>query len=295
MNTKQTYWQRLVTTDLTIKQLLQEANLAFSALDTPQLDAEILLSDLLDKPRSYLRAWPDRYVSESAAKRYRVLIKKRLSGLSVAHLLGKKDFWNDEFFVNEHVLIPRSETELLVEMAIEKLGTGFSGNILDLGTGSGIIGLCLAKTYPTATVIATDFSVEALKVANKNAEMLAIENVQFLQGYWCEALESCHIRKFDLIVSNPPYIDSNDPHLKELLKAEPKAALIADDNGRQDLNHIISKSINYLAETGWLMVEHGYDQKVAVQDMFEQSHFRQIETRKDLLQQDRATQGQISH
>lgn len=261
---------------ITIKDLLKSPILPNST--TPRLDLEILISFVLGKPRAFLYSHPETLLTQEQRNKLEKLIKRRQTGEPIAYITGIKEFWSLELIVNQSVLIPRPETEMLVELALEKI-TSKVAVVADLGTGSGAIALALAKEKPDWQIIATDFSQLALDTAEHNAKKLQLSNVKFYLGDWCEALPGL---KFDLIISNPPYITPDDPHLlQEDIKFEPQNALISD-NGLKDLTQIIIQAKNKLKPGGWLMLEHGHDQSQAVQDLLCQQQYKNIMPYKDM-------------
>ncbi len=226
--------------------------------DSANLDAELLLAHCLYKNRTYLHTWPEKELDTTQLKYFNSLISKRLTDYPVAYLLGRKPFWTLDLIVTPDVLIPRPETELLVEIALEKIKEIKQPKILDLGTGSGAIALALASERKDAIIIATDNSEAALLVAKTNAcELRLDKQLTFIKSNWLEKVTATN---FDLIVSNPPYIDPDDAHLKGTIRHEPIQALIADDCGMQDIEKIIQKSHPFLTKGGWLILEHGFDQ-----------------------------------
>jgi len=206
------------------------------------------------------------------------LCNKRSQGLPFAYITGKKSFWTLDLKVNQHTLIPRPETEMIVELVLEKTDTSFNGNILDLGTGTGAIALSIATERPLAKISAIDFSNECIKVAEFNKKQHSIKNVKIFQSDWFNNIKQ---DKFDIIVSNPPYIDEDDDHLINL-KYEPDMALTAKTNGFADLFHIIENAKKYLRKNGVIMLEHGYNQHIKVQKYLLQNNYKNVETHNDL-------------
>lgn len=254
------------------------------------LDAEILLSKVLEKNRTYLRAWPEQILSQEQHNSFHVLLKKRIQGQPIAYITGHKEFWSRDFIINHHVLVPRPETELLVELALNLIPDNQIGTVLDLGTGSGAIGLTIAAERPAINVIATDISQGALEVAKANARQHKIDNIQFLLSHWFKQLDN---QQFGLVLSNPPYIDAADPHLNQGdVRFEPENALIAKRNGLQDIIEIAEAARCHLLPGGYLLVEHGYNQKQQVQSIFQQSNYTNIKNYCDLAGQPRITSGQ---
>jgi len=259
-----------------IKDLLKSPILPNST--TPRLDLEILISFVLNKPRTFLYSHPEALLTQTQKNKLEELIKRRQTGEPIAYITGTKEFWSLKLTVDKNVLIPRPETELLVELALEKV-ISKTAIIADLGTGSGAIALALAKEKPDWQIVATDFSRLALDTAQHNAKKLHLNNVKFYLGDWCAALPST---EFDLIISNPPYITQDDPHLsQEDLRFEPQSALVSA-NGLLDLKRIISQAKHKLKPGSWLMLEHGHDQSQAVQDLLHQHHYKNITPYKDM-------------
>lgn len=258
--------------------------------ESAHLDAEILLCKVLEKNRTYLRAWPEQVLTQEQYDSFQVLLKQREKGQPIAYITGHKEFWSREFIVSQHVLVPRPETELLVEQALDLIPDNQTGTVLDLGTGSGAIGITIAAERPAIKVLAIDTSQQALDVAKANAQQHKIDNIQFQLSHWFEQLES---QQFNLILSNPPYIDAADPHLKQGdVRFEPNNALIAKQNGLQDIIDIAEAAKHYLLPGGYLLVEHGYNQKQSVQSIFQQLNYTNISNYCDLAGQPRVTSGQ---
>lgn len=279
-------------TGITIKQALRMASHAIAGSDTVQLDAELLLAAVLGKSRTHLYTWPEQVLLPSERSYFESVLERRVMGEPVAYILGTRDFWTLTLRVNRHVLIPRPETELLVETALT-LVTNPDACIADLGTGSGAIALSIASERPAWTVVATDMSGAALTVASDNASVLNIANVEFRQGSWCEALPAM---LFDLIVSNPPYIDSADPHLTQGdLRFEPRSALVAADDGLADIRMLCSQAPHCLKPGGWLLLEHGWTQGPTVAAILQSTGLELVWTLKDLNGNDRVTLGRTGH
>lgn len=255
-----------------------------------------MLAYVLSVERTALFVWPHQAVSPKDSKRFWSLVNRRLKGEPIAYLVGKKEFWSLIFEVTPSVLIPRPETELIVELALTLLpDPKQSYRILELGTGSGAIALALAKERPHWFITATDVSKKALKIAQKNAKSLSVSNVAFYQSNWFAALSKLefHQNKFHAILSNPPYISDHDPHLQHpSLRFEPKLALKAGPSGLKALKKIIKEASHYLTPKGWLIVEHGFDQAAQVLALFEQCGYQSCHHYQDLAGLDRATVGQ---
>ena len=257
--------------------------------ESATLDAEVLLCHCLGKSRSFLRAWPDKSLSTEQAEQFWRLIKQRQQGQPIAYLTGEREFWSRSFMVSPDVLIPRPDSELLIEISLALFSPQQVGNMLDLGTGSGILGITLAAERPTATVTATDISPAALQIAQANARQLGVNNIRFLQSNWFAAIADT---AFDLIISNPPYIAADDPHLQQGdVRFEPQTALVSPDNGLQDIRILADQARNYLKAGGHLLIEHGYNQLDAVQDIFNAFNYQQIATHHDLSGNPRVTSG----
>lgn len=260
-----------------------------SVSSSPRLDAELLLAHCLEASRSHLRAWPEKPVEPAQLNRFETLLARRLKGEPIAYLVGEREFWSTPLRVTPEVLVPRPETELLVELALSRLPAGGTPRIADLGTGSGAIAIALARECRRCQVIATDVAESALAVARWNAEALELRNVAFRLGHWFDALDDA---RFDLILSNPPYIREDDPHLHLIdVRFEPPHALISGKDGLDALRTLAAGAGRHLAPGGWLMLEHGYDQGKAVRRLLEKAGFTAVETRQDLAGHDRVTLG----
>ncbi|QAU23349.1 peptide chain release factor N(5)-glutamine methyltransferase [Dyella sp. M7H15-1] len=253
------------------------------------VDAEILLAYALSKPRSWLIAHADDMLSAEHAVAYTVLVEQREAGEPVAYITGRRGFWTFDLEVTPATLIPRPETELLVELALDRLPHDADAKVLDLGTGTGAVALALARERPRTQVMATDTSTEALAVAQRNAERHGIKNVSFVHGDWFTPLgERC----FDLIVSNPPYIESHDPHLNQGdLRFEPMSALASGQDGLNDIRRIIRDAGRHLVQQGWLLFEHGWNQGDAVRMLLSNASFANVLTMRDLEERDRVSGG----
>ena len=272
-----------------IASLLRNAELPDSP--TARLDVELLLAAALGKPRSFLHTWPERIVSTEAAQAFDGFLKRRRTGEPVAYILGQQGFWNIDLEVATHTLIPRPETEMLVETALELLPSAIPHRLLDLGTGTGAIALSLAKDRPQWTVTAVDRVEEAVELAERNRQRLHLDNAHVMRSHWFSAVEG---QRFDLILSNPPYIASNDPHLVEGdVRFEPSSALVSGTDGLDDLRLIVSQAPAHLEAGGWLLLEHGYDQGAAVRELLNRHGFEQIQTRRDLGDHERITFGRV--
>lgn len=271
-----------------IASLLREAQLPESP--TARLDIELLLAAALGKTRSYLRTWPERIVGTEAAQVFASYLERRRQGEPVAYILGQQGFWSLDLEVAPHTLIPRPETELLVELALQCLPAG-QGRALDLGTGTGAIALALGRERSGWHVVAVDRVPEAVALAERNRARLGLANVSVRASHWFSALEG---ERFDLIVSNPPYICSEDPHLSAGdVRFEPSSALVSGRDGLDDIRHIIANAPSHLVSAGWLLLEHGYDQAPRVRELMAQQGFEQVESREDLGGHERVTLGRL--
>ena len=270
-------------------QRLKEVLAGGGSLDaTPELDAELLLAHALGASRARLRSHPEEVPAAAAARRFLDLIGRRATGEPVAYILGRKGFWTLELEVTPAVLVPRPETELLVERALA-LGPGEPARVADLGTGSGAIALALASARPQWRITATDISAEALAVARANALRLRLSRVELIEGDWLGCLSGT----FHLLVSNPPYVAAEDPALgqPELMR-EPQLALVAADDGLAALRVIIRAAPAYLEPGGWLLLEHGATQAAAVAGALVARGFAQVRSHRDLAGRERMTEGQ---
>jgi release factor glutamine methyltransferase len=257
--------------------------------DESARDVELLLGHALGKDRAWLYAHADDALDSDGALRFHALLMRRAAGEPIAYIVGRREFWSLDLAVGPDVLIPRSETELLVELALQRIPQNAQVNIADLGTGSGAIGLAIACERPQARVLATDASTAALAVARTNAGRLGTGNVEFARGDWCAALGG---RRFDLIVSNPPYIAQADAHLQQGdLRFEPRAALASGADGLDAIRSIVAAAPAHLQPHGWLLFEHGHDQGSAARDLLAQNAFAEIFTALDLEQRERVSGG----
>jgi release factor glutamine methyltransferase len=261
------------------------------ALDqsTSRIEIQCLLQHVLGVQRAYFLAHPEQILSEAQQGAFDALLQRRLHGVPIAHLLGEREFFGLNLKVTPATLIPRPDTELIVELALNRISKAQPCRVLDMGTGSGAIALAIAKHRPNAEVVAVDASQDALAVAIENAGRLGIANVHFMQSDWFFALNG---QRFDLIVSNPPYIASGDIHLSQGdLRFEPLSALASGADGLDDIRRIISAAPQYLTSNGWLLLEHGYDQAKSVRDQLTQRGFGEVFSEKDIAGIERVTGG----
>ncbi|WP_457435806.1 peptide chain release factor N(5)-glutamine methyltransferase [Pseudomonas sp. TE3786] len=267
-------------------------SVVLSGSDTAQLDAELLLAAVLGKPRSFLRTWPERELSAEQLQQFEAAIQRRQQGEPVAYILGQQGFWSLDLEVAPHTLIPRPDTELLVETALELLPHNPLA-ALDLGTGTGAIALALAKERPGWSVTGVDRVPEAVALAERNRSRLQLNNGQFRQSHWFSAVAG---QRFTLIVSNPPYICAGDKHLSEGdVRFEPASALVAGADGLDDIRLIIEQAPEHLVAGGWLLLEHGFDQAAAVRELLAARGFTEVDSRRDLGGHERISLGRYLH
>ncbi|PSU80899.1 peptide chain release factor N(5)-glutamine methyltransferase [Photobacterium phosphoreum] len=265
------------------------AQLDAAGSNSPQLDSAVLLCHVLDKPRSYLLTWPEKQLDEAQLATFSTLLARRIAGEPIAYIVGEREFWSLPLKVSPSTLIPRPDTERLVELALEKIPAQ-ACQVLDLGTGTGAIALAIASERADVAVTGIDLRLEAVALATENSHRLSITNSRFLAGSWYSPLEQQP--QFAVIVSNPPYIDEADPHLIEGdVRFEPKSALVASDNGLADIRIISQDGRQYLLPGGWLLMEHGFEQGIAVRTILEQLGYAQVSTSQDYAGLDRVTMG----
>lgn len=261
----------------------------FKSIDAiPQFIIEDLLLWVIDKNKTFLITNLDYVLTDKQYQGFIDGIQKLKNKIPLAYITGKQAFWGREFLVNCHTLIPRPDSECMIDAVIDFVNKNSvtAPKILDLGTGSGCLAITLAKELPNSQVVAVDFSLNALELANKNAKNLSADNCVFIHSDWFDEISDL----FDIIISNPPYIAPNDKHLDDLV-AEPITALVAKDDGLADIYHIIKHAKNYLHNQGILLIEHGFNQTKQVQDIFCQFEFGDIDTIKDYGGNDRITKG----
>lgn len=278
--------------DISVAQCLQRARELESISDSARLDIELILCHLLQKNRTWLFTWSDKTLSPEQHQQFEQFFQRRKNGEPVAHILGQREFWSLPLAVNNSTLIPRPDTELLVETLLELFAQDSlqqTRKCLDLGTGTGAIVLAIASEKTHWQLLGVDKSLDAVALAEDNRAHLGFKNVQVQQSDWFAQIPP---QEFDVIVSNPPYIDPQDPHLSQGdVRFEPRSALIADNKGLADLEWIIAQSWGYLSPQAWLLLEHGYDQAGAVRALLQARGFTRVETRQDYGGNDRVTIG----
>lgn len=273
---------------LTIAKIIDEADQKLKPVSqTPRLDAEILLAHILNNTRSYIFTHKNESLLKHHLNSYLSLLERRTQGEPIAYLIGHKEFWSLDFVVTKDTLIPRPETELLVQLILSLFVAEKTIKVADLGVGCGAIALSLAVEKPHWLIHGTDISEKALEIAQLNLHRHGVKNVFFNQGSWCEALKE---KDYQIIVANPPYIAENDPHL-QFLSFEPRSALVSGNDGLEDIKVIIEQSRDYLAKNGLLFLEHGFEQQQAVMKLMLESGFEQVEGYLDVAGQPRVVSG----
>ena len=276
----------------TIASCIRMANQLAKVSDSPRLDVEILLAHVLQKDRTFLFTWHETALTVEQEDNFIALFDRRLRGEPVAHIIGQREFWSLPLFVNSTTLIPRPDTELVVEAVLNLFASDMHNqprHVLDLGTGTGAIVLALAHEKKYWHCVGVDNQPEAVLLAQKNCQHLHIQNVKIRQSDWFSAIEETD---FDVIVSNPPYIAADDPHLQQGdVRFEPMSALVADNQGLRDIENIVQQARHYMRPNGWLLIEHGYQQGQTVRQLFEQSGYVAITTLRDLNDNERVTMG----
>lgn len=273
---------------MTIQELLSQATHTLQSYsDSARLDGEILLAHVLHVSRTHLYTWPEQVLNKTQCDEFLALVAKRKQHYPIAYLIGEREFYGHTFLVTEDTLVPRPETELIVDLVLERFEPQQKITIADLGTGSGAIALAIAAARPNWKIIATDNYQTTLAVAKQNAKRLSLANVNFYLGDWCQALPAI---EFDIIVSNPPYIASDDLHLQHSeLQHEPQHALQSDEDGLAALKIIIVGARKFLKTDGYLLLEHGYQQAVAVRELLLQADYSACESFRDLAGHERVT------
>lgn len=267
---------------------LKQAIARLTESESPRRDAEILLGFITGKARTFILAFGETVLTTAQEQQLDELLSRRVRGEPVAHLVGEREFWSLPLRVSPVTLIPRPDTECLVEQALARMPDEPCA-VLDLGTGTGAIALALASERPDCSVTALDLIPEAVELARENADRLGITNIRVLQSDWFSVLNS---QRFSIIVSNPPYIDREDPHLAQGdVRFEPLSALVADNHGLADLHTLITSSRQHLEPGGWLLLEHGWQQAQQVRQLFSAAGFAEVETCQDYGGNDRLTLG----
>lgn len=276
----------------TIQQAISQGREHLSTVaDNPQNEALLLLEHISEQRKEYLIAHSDELLNDTIEQQYLNALQRRQSGEPLAYITQTKEFWSLELNIEPGILIPRPDTELLIETTLAITKQKQSLNILDLGTGSGCIALALAKELPQSNIVACDNSQTCINVAEKNADKLKLNNVSFILSDWFNEISKTN---FDIIVSNPPYISPQDPNIEHEVKTfEPASALFADNNGYADLYTIIQQAKIYLNPGGTLIVEHGFQQAKEIRSHLKKHHFQKIKSHKDLQQHERVTQGHV--
>lgn len=261
--------------------------------ESPRADADVLLCHMLGCRRSYLMTWPERELDAAQQATLQGWLARRLNGEPIAHLVGEREFWSLPLKVSPATLIPRPDTEVLVEQALTRIPQG-PCVVLDLGTGTGAIALALKSERPELDVWAVDRMADAAALARENSAALGLP-IEVRDGSWFEPLGEPgrdNTPRFAVIVSNPPYIDGADPHLEQGdVRFEPRSALVADDAGLADIRHIVAQAPAYLLPDGWLLLEHGWDQGEAVRQLLRDGGYREVATVRDYGDNDRVTLG----
>ena len=274
-----------------IRQWLRSAITQLAESDSPKRDAEILLGFVTGKSRSWLIAFDDTLLTPSQLEQLSPLLARRASGEPIAYLTGEREFWSLPLSVSPDTLIPRPDTELLVEQALAHIPVG-AASVLDLGTGTGAVALAIASERPDCHVTGVDRIAAAVELAQRNAQRLNISNVSFCLSNWFGALTG---ERFAVIVSNPPYIDEDDEHLQQGdVRFEPESALVAADNGLADIKIIAERAGNYLLPGGWLLLEHGWQQAAQVRAILSENQFIQVASCRDYGGNDRVTLAQLA-
>ena len=259
--------------------------------ESPSVDAKVLLAHIINKSQTYLFTWPDKLLNSNEINEFELAVTRRKQGEPVAYIIGKRDFWTLTLFTSPHTLIPRPDTEVLVEQVLACVSSEKDKplTICDLGTGTGAIALALASELPKSRVVGVDFLQEAVELAQRNAAHNKIKNVQFFQSDWFKQLQG---KVFDVLVSNPPYIDEASPYLQQGdVRYEPKSALTSAESGLNDICHIATNAKNYLTPKGLLAFEHGFDQAKRVRELMKALGFEGVKTVQDYSGIDRVTLG----
>lgn len=275
---------------ISVQEALRDAHLLKSVSESSALDTELLLGHAMGESREYLRTHGEDAITSEVCNKFRSLMSRRIEGEPVAYLIGYREFWDFDLKVNQSVLIPRPETEILVGQCLAKLDhKNSSVRIADLGTGSGAIAIAMARANSNWHIDAVDISEDALVVAQENAARLQVNNIEFHLGSWCDGLPAA---EYDLIVSNPPYVSPGDRHLQEGdLLFEPLIALVSENSGLAALNSIMQSATDYLKKEAWLLMEHGYDQQQRLIVLLQDLGYESVTGHKDYAGVDRVVQG----
>jgi release factor glutamine methyltransferase len=273
---------------------VRQSSLLDAVSDSARLDTEILLAYVLDKNRTYLYTWPEKSLIKEQQDIFDQLMQRRLTGEPIAYIVGEKEFWSLALWVNKSTLIPRPDTEVVVETALSLFAEDTSAvkrKVIDLGTGTGAIALALASEKPHWDIVAADNSLAACELANRNKQRHQLDNVTVLCSDWLAAVDLCNV---DMIVSNPPYIEESDPHLSQGdVRFEPHGALTAKNNGLADIEIIAQQARQVLRSSGWLLIEHGYQQSEAVTEIMQDNEYTLCRTVNDMAGQPRMTMGRL--
>ena len=273
----------------TVSEALDWATEQLRESDDARLDSQVLLAYALNVSRIWLFTWPDKALDGATLTAFNALIEDRKSGTPIAYITGYRDFWSLRLKVTPDTLIPRADTELLVETALTLKNVEKPCDVIDLGTGTGAIALSLANECPSWRITATDINPETLAVAKENAQNLEL-TVSFKESAWFDAIND----RFDLVISNPPYIESDDPHLQQGdLRFEPAGALASGQDGLDDIRLLVKQALKHLKKDGYLLLEHGYQQAEAVRSLMAEAGYIDIETHQDIEDRDRVTLGKI--
>ena len=273
----------------TVSEALDWATEQLSESDDARLDSQVLLAYALNVSRTWLFTWPDKALDGATLTAFNALIEERKSGTPIAYITGYRDFWSLRLKVTPDTLIPRADTELLVETALTLKNVEKPCDVIDLGTGTGAIALSLANECPSWRITATDINPKTLAVAKENATTLELA-VSFKESAWFDAIND----RYDLVISNPPYIESDDPHLQQGdLRFEPTGALASGQDGLDDIRRLVQQALKHLKKDGYLLLEHGYQQAEAVHSLMAKAGYIDIETHQDIEGRDRDTLGKI--
>jgi len=273
----------------TVSEALDWATEQLSESDDARLDSQVLLAYTLNVSRTWLFTWPDKALDGATLTAFNALIEERKSGTPIAYITGYRDFWSLRLKVTPDTLIPRADTELLVETALTLKNVENPCDVIDLGTGTGAIALSLANECPSWRITATDINPKTLAVAKENAQTLELA-VSFKESAWFDAIND----RYDLVISNPPYIESDDPHLQQGdLRFEPAGALASGQDGLDDIRRLVQQALKHLKKDGYLLLEHGYQQAEAVRSLMTEAGYIEIETHQDIEDRDRITLGKI--